>query len=196
LKSKIIGKKIKHSFLSIMSIAPCKYKEHNCLARQVELLNLEMIPCSFCKKHNIKYIAAPVSSRCSEYICCKQKYNIEGIPIRDWDSLEYKEERFCIEKEITFQAVQAGLACIQYLEKQQQFLKKKGTDILRQGLQTLDKLDKVEAKEKEEKEVQEHTAVNSAAPAGLSWFEPLSDKQLNQLLLDFPEGTAELQLLY
>jgi hypothetical protein len=179
-----------------MSIAPCKCKEHDRLACRVELLNLEMIPCSFCKKYNIKYIAAPESSWCSEYVRCRQKYDMEGIPIGDWDSLEHEEERLCIEKEITFQAVQAGLACIQYLEKQQQFLKKKGTDILRQGLQTLDELDKVEAREKEEKEVQERAAVNSAAPADPFWLEPLSDKQLNQLFLDFPEGTAGLQPLY
>jgi hypothetical protein len=141
----------------------------------------------------MKYIAAPESSRCSEYVCRGRKYDTEGIPIGDWDSLEHEEERLRIEKEITFQAVQAGLACIQRLEKQQQFLKKKGTDILRQGLQTLDKLDEVEAREKE---VQERATVNSAALADLSWLEPLSDKQLNQLLLDFPEGTAELQPLY
>jgi hypothetical protein len=82
---------------------------------------------------------------------------------------------------------------MQRLEKQQQFLKKKGADMLRRGLQTLDELDEVEAREREEKEAQERAAVNSAAPAGLSWLEPLSDEQLNQLLLDVPEGTAELQ---
>jgi hypothetical protein len=60
----------------------------------------------------------------------------------------------------------------------------------------LDKLDKVEAKEKEEKEVQERAAISSAALADPSWLEPLSEEQLNQLLLDFPEGTAELQPLY
>jgi hypothetical protein len=179
-----------------MSIAPCKYKEHDRLACRVELLNLEMIPCSFCKKHNMKYIAAPESSRCSEYVCRGRKYDIEGIPIGDWDFLEREEEHLRIEKEITFQAIQAGLACMQRLEKQQQFLKKKGTDILKQGLQTLDKLDEVEAREKEEKEAQERAAVNSAAPADPSWLEPLSDEQLSQLLLDFPEGTAELQPSY
>jgi hypothetical protein len=159
-----------------MPIASRKCKEHDRLAHRVELLNLEMIPCSFCKKHNMKYLAAPESSKYSEYIRRRQKYDIEGIPIGNWDSLEHEEECLCIKKEITFQAVQAGLACIQYLEKQQQFLKKKGTDILRHGLQTIDKLEEVEAREKEEKEVQEHTAVNSAALADPSWLEPLSEE--------------------
>jgi hypothetical protein len=179
-----------------MPIASCKHKEHDRLARRVELLNLEIIPCSFCKKHNIKYLAAPESSRCSEYIRRGRKYNIEGIPIGDWDSLEREEERLRIEKEITFQAVQAGLACIQCLEKQQQFLKKKATDILKQGLQTIDKLEEIEAKKKEEKEAQKRAAVSSATLADPSWLEPLSEEQLNQLFLDFPEGTAELQPLY
>jgi hypothetical protein len=82
------------------------------------------------------------------------------------------------------------------LEKQQQFLKKKGTDILKQRLQTINKLEEVEAKKKEEKEVQERATVSSVALADLSWLEPLFEEQLNQLLLDFPEGTAELQPLY
>jgi hypothetical protein len=60
------------------------------------------------------------------------------------------------------------------------------------SLKSLDKLDKAEAKEKEEKEVQEHTAVDSVTLADLSWLELLSEEQLNQLFLDFPEGTAEL----
>jgi hypothetical protein len=118
---------------------------------------------------------------------------MEGIPVGDWDSLEREEERLRIEKEITFQAVQAGLARIQRLEKQQQFLKRKGADMLRRGLQTMDELEEVEAKEKEEKEAQERAAISSATLAGPSWLEPLSEEQLNQLLLDFPEGTAELQ---
>jgi hypothetical protein len=71
-----------------------------------------MIPCSFCKKHNIKYLAAPDSTRYSEYIRHGQKCNMEGIPVGDWDSLEREEEQLRLEKEITFQAVQAGLACI------------------------------------------------------------------------------------
>jgi hypothetical protein len=179
-----------------MPIASCKHKEHDRLARRVELLNLEMIPCSFCEKYSMKCLAAPESSCCSECVRRGRKCDIEGIPVGDWDSLEREEERLRIEKEITFQAVQAGLACIQRLEKQQQFLKRKGADMLRQGLQTIDELEEVEAKEKEEKEAQERAAISSATLAGPSWLEPLSEEQLNQLLLDFPEGTAELQPSY
>ena len=60
----------------------------------------------------------------------------------------------------------------------------------------LDKLDKTEAKEREAKETQECTAVTSVPSADLSWFEPLSEEQLNQLFIDFLEGTAEQQPLY
>jgi hypothetical protein len=60
----------------------------------------------------------------------------------------------------------------------------------------LDELDEVEAKEKEEREAQERAAVSSVILADPSWLEPLSEEQLNQLLLDFPEGTAELQPSY
>jgi hypothetical protein len=64
------------------------------------------------------------------------------------------------------------------LKKQQQFLKKKSTNILNCSLKTLNKLEKAEAKEKKEKEVQKYTAVSSAILAKPSWLELLSEKQL------------------
>jgi hypothetical protein len=41
------------------------------------------------------------------------------------------------------------MACIERLEKQQEFLKSKGRDMVRRGLKTMDKLDEAEEKEKQ-----------------------------------------------
>jgi hypothetical protein len=106
------------------------------------------------------------------------------------------KERLEQEAEETAELIVTVAAKLARIQKQQQLLQTRAQDILRYSLKSLDKLDKVEAREKEEREVQEYTAVNSAALADSAWLDLLSDKQLNQLLLDFPESTAELQPLY
>jgi hypothetical protein len=191
-----IAGKIKYSLPSIMTNGSCKCKERESLTARVTFSGLEMPPCSYCKKHDQKCIVAPDSSRCSEYIRLKRKCNVEGPSASDWRNIDSLKERLEREAEETAElmvTVAAKLACIQ---KQQQLLRTRAQDMLKYGLKSLDELDEVEAKEKEEKEAQERTAVNSAALADPAWLDPLSDKQLYQLLLDFPEGTAELQPSY
>jgi hypothetical protein len=179
-----------------MTLSSCKYKERESLSACIILLGLEMPPCSYCKKHEQKCVVAPDSSRCSEYICLKRKCDVEGPSTTDWRSIDSLKERLERETEETAQLIVTVAAKLACLQRQQQLLCTRAQDILRHGLKTLDKLDKIEAKEVEEKEVQERAAVNSATLANPSWLELLSDEQLNQLLLDFPEGTAELQPLY
>jgi hypothetical protein len=189
-----------------MTTASCKYREHEILARRVELPDIEIILCSFCKRHEKKYLVGEGSTWYSEYVQQGCKYNTEGIPLGDWNSLDREEARLKHKQKLaTLEVVAAQqaalariarIARIQQLEKQQEFPKKKGTEMLKRGLKMLDKLDKAEAKEKEERGVQERAAINSAALADPSWLEPLSKEQLNHLFLDFPESTAELQPLY
>jgi hypothetical protein len=182
------------SFLIITTC--CKYKENSSLAACIDFIGVEISPCSYCKKQELKYIVSPDSLKYSEYICLRQKYNIEGPSTSDWQAIDTLKEYLEYKTEEILQVIVAVAAKLACLQKQQQLLCTCTQEMLRQGLKTLDKLEEVEAKEKEEKEVQEHTAINPVALADSSWLEPLSDKQLNQLLLDFPEGTAELQPLY
>jgi hypothetical protein len=53
------------------------------------------------------------------------------------------------------------MSCIKRLEKQQEFLKSKGKDMVRRGLKTLDELEEVEERERQIET--EHTAVKAAA---------------------------------
>jgi hypothetical protein len=155
-----------------------------------------MSPCSYCKKQELKYIVSPDSLKCSEYIRLKRKYDVEGPSASDWQAIDTLKEQLEHETEETSQVIVAVAAKLACLQKQQRLLRTCTREMLRQGFKTLDELEEAEAKEKEEKEVQERAAVNSVALADPSWFEPLSEEQLNQLLLDFPEGTAELQPSY
>jgi hypothetical protein len=150
----------------------------------------------YCKKYKKKYIVASDSSRYSEYICLKQKYNIEGPSTNNWYNIDSLKERLEQEAEETAQLIVTVAAKLARIQKQQQLLRTRVQNILRYSFKSLDKLDKAEAKEEEEREVQECAAVSSAALADPSWLKPLSEKQLNQLLLDFPKGTAKLQPLY
>jgi hypothetical protein len=176
-----------------MTTGSRKRKERESLTARVTFSGLVMPSCSYCEKHDQKCIVAPDSSRCSECIRLKRKCNVEGPSASDWRNIDSLKERLEREAEETAELMVTVAAKLARIQKQQRLLRIRAQDMLRRGLKSLDELDEVEAREEEEKEAQERAAVNSAVLADPSWLEPLSDEQLNQLLLDFPEGTAELQ---
>jgi hypothetical protein len=171
------------------TVASRKRKEHSDLADRIVKFGFEMEPCSNCVRHNCTCVSSGDSDRYAEYVRRSIKYNQGSFDLSGFNTIQKEEERLEREEE-------EAITKILRLRKQRQSLKTRTRELLRRGLKSLDELDKVEAKEREEKEVQERTAVNSVALADPSWSDPLSDEQLNQLLLDFPEGTAELQPLY
>jgi hypothetical protein len=148
------------------------------LALRVDFIGLEMAPCLYCESCSLKYIVGPDSSWCSEYICLKRKYNVEGPSASNWQAIDILKEHLEKETEETAQTIVAVAAKLACLQKQQQLLYTRAQDMLKYSLKTLDKLDEAEAKEKEEREVQEHAAISSAALAEPSWLKPLSEKQL------------------
>jgi hypothetical protein len=171
------------------TVASRKRKERSDLADRIVKFGFEMEPCSNCIRRNRTYVSSNNSDRYTEYVRRGIKYDQGSFDLSSFNAIQKKEERLEHKKE-------EAIAKILCLYKQRKSLKTRARKLLHRGLKSLDKLDKVEAKEKEEKEVQERAAVNSAALADSAWLDPLSDKQLYQLLLDFPEGTAELQPLY
>jgi hypothetical protein len=149
----------------------------------------EIEPCSNCIRYNCIYISSGDSDCCTEYVRRGIKYNQGSFDLSSFNTIQKEEERLEYKEE-------EAIAKILCLYKQYKSLKTHACKLLYCSLKSLDKLDEVEAREKEEKEIQEYTAVSSAALADPSWLELLSEEQLNQLLLDFPEGTVELQPLY
>ena len=56
-----------------------------------------MLPYSFCKKNRKKYIVLPTSTPCClECVCLRKKYDVEGIPVSDWEVVEQEEFRLDI----------------------------------------------------------------------------------------------------
>jgi hypothetical protein len=159
------------------------------LADRIVKSGFEIEPCSNCVRHNRTYVSSGDSDRYTEYIRRGIKYNQGGFDLSGFNAIQKEEERLERKEE-------EAIAKILCLYKQYKSLKTYTRELLYCSLKSLDELDKAEAKEKEEKEVQERAAVSSAFLADPSWLEPLSEEQLNQLLLDFPEGTAKLQPLY
>jgi len=176
-----------------MTTASRKRKEREFLALRVESLGFEMAPCSYCEKRNKACVVSPDSSKCAECIRQKRKCNVEGPSTSDWSALDTMEERLERETEETAQVMATAAAKLARLQKQKKLLRTRAKDMLKRGLKTLDELDEAEAKEREEAVVQERTPSTSGALADYVWLETLSDEQLNQLLVDFPEGTAEPQ---
>jgi hypothetical protein len=176
-----------------MTTASRKRKEREDLARRIDISGIDMIPCSECDKHTRHCVVGEGSKKCSSCTSLGIKCDAETVLPTGWRSLEREEERLDAELLRTQQVIAENSARAARIMKQRGQLKSRAREMLRRGLRTLDELDEAEAKEKEEKEAQERAAISSAALAESSWLEPLSEEQLNQLFLDFPEGTVELQ---
>jgi hypothetical protein len=70
--------------------------------------------------------------------------------VRDWDALEREEERIRVARREAVELLARTSAKLARLDKQQEFLRRRGRDMLRRGLKTMDELDEVEEKEKTE----------------------------------------------
>jgi propanediol dehydratase large subunit len=176
-----------------MNIASRKRKERESLADRVASLGIEMPSCTYCNRHGKTCIVSPESKKCAECIRTKRKCNVEGPSSSDWSAIDSMEERLERETEETAQVMATAAAKLARLQKQKKLLRTRAKDMLRRGLSSIDELEAVEAKELEQAGVQERAPTPPGALADYVWLEPLSDEQLNQLLADFPEGTAEPQ---
>ena len=122
-----------------------------------------MFLCLNYKHRNKKYLILDKknSSRCSKYVLQGASCNVEGILISKQHVLKAKEACIKAKKETAFQLVYKNMSCIKHLEKQQEFLKSKGKDIVCYSLKTLNKLEKVKERERQIK--LKYTAVKAIA---------------------------------
>src|SRR5438552_9128818 len=113
--SKEIIMKLKLSFLPIMPAdrtQPSKArKESEALASCIKHTGFEMFPCSGYEKRNLKYVLSNKenSSRCSECVCYKVSYNVEGILVSEWQLLEIEEDCLKAEEETASQLLAKAL---------------------------------------------------------------------------------------
>ncbi|KFY32529.1 hypothetical protein V493_00105 [Pseudogymnoascus sp. VKM F-4281 (FW-2241)] len=141
-----------------------KTAERKALAKRIEIEGVEMSPCTHCEKHGRKCIVSPDDdkSRCSK-------------------SLEREEERIRSARQAAVELIAVTSACLARLEKQQEFLRKRGRDMLRRGLSTLDELDEAE---EAERQASASSAASSAPTSELPEFDAFSG--LSQSFWDHP----------
>ena len=131
-----------------------KYRERLSLVNLIEIRGFEMPPCSYCERNSRKCIVSEgLSGRCSECVRRGERCDVEGPSSGDIQSLLREEERLSRERKET-------LAKLLRLDRQQEFLRTKGREMLRRGLRTLDEL---EAEEEKEKQMETERAANEAA---------------------------------
>lgn len=128
-----------------------KTAERKALAKRIEVEGVEMSPCTHCETHKRTCVVSPDDdkNRCSECVWRGIKCDVEGIPVRDWAALEREEERIRSARQAAVELMAITSARLARLEKQQEFLRKRGRDMLRRGLSTLDELDAAEEKERQ-----------------------------------------------
>ena len=122
------------------------------------------------------------STRCGECIRRSTRCDRDGPSVGDWSSLEREEERLCEVKALALQAVSENAARAQRADKQLEFLRAKGKEMLHRSLQTLDELDGVEEREQQEKETIERVSHKAAMAVPNGLFDPFTPNP--KLVLD------------
>lgn len=131
-------------------------REQIALGNRIVRIGIEMMPCSFCERNNKKCFVAPSESkRCSE--CARQgkKCDVVGPSVGDWRSLEEAEDQLDVEERFTRETAATAMAKLERLAKQRRFLKRRGSEMLHQGLKIMDELDEAEETERVEQDAQE-----------------------------------------
>ena len=140
-----------------------KRKESEALASRIKRTSFEMFLCSSYERRNKRCLVSDKenSGRCSECVLRGASCDVEGVLVSEQRVLEAEEACIKAKKETAFRLVCENMSCIERLEKQQEFLKSKGRDIVRRGLKTLNELEEV--KEKERQIETERAAAEAAA---------------------------------
>jgi antirestriction protein len=87
-----------------------KFQEREALASRIERTSFEMFPCSCCEKNNTKCVVSDKenSSRCLKCVLREAKYNVKGILVGKWRSLELETNHLERERQAAFLALKAA----------------------------------------------------------------------------------------
>ncbi|KIM93539.1 hypothetical protein OIDMADRAFT_173149 [Oidiodendron maius Zn] len=123
------------------------------LALRIGSLGAEMSPCSSCQNFGRTRVGInEESKKCGERVRRRQDCDVMGLSPGEWAQLQREQDRLKFERDAALTAAMEGLARVQRLEKQQELLKKRGAEMIRRGLQTVDELEEIEERERREKE--------------------------------------------
>lgn len=165
-----------------------KIRERLAFSRKIESFGIETMPYSLCEKTGKTCIMSNTSGsiRCAECARLGKKCDVEMPAISDWEALEKAKNKLDVEEQQArdeaaqlAQAMAAAAGRLDCLARQRKFLKKRGAEMLRRGLKSMDELEEVKAQEVIKREKQASTARLLIPPfAGdLSKF-PLVNKPL------------------
>jgi hypothetical protein len=140
-----------------------KKREQFALARRILRDGIETMPCSFCQKNGKTCVVSSESSRCSECARLGKKCDVEMPSTGSWEALERAEEKLEVEerrareeeriaRERYREAMAEAEGRLDRLARQRKFLKKRGAEMLRRGLRSMDELEEAEAREAAERE--------------------------------------------
>jgi len=124
------------------SITLTKLRQQHALADKIQRIGVEVPSCSRCEKRGLQCLVAPDTSRCGECVRSKQKCDVDGPSVADWENLEREERRLEEEERET-------LAKLLRLGTQKRSLRQRAREMMKRGLSSLDELDAVERQEKE-----------------------------------------------
>ena len=168
-----------------------KIRERLALSRRIESSGIETMPCSLCEKTGKTCVVSNTSgsTRCAECARLGKKCDVEMPAIGDWEALERVENKLDVEEQQArdeaaqlAQAMAAAAGRLDRLARQRKFLKKRGAEMLRRGLKSMDELEEAEAREAVEREKQASAA---RPPTPLSAGDPSEFPLVDESLPDF-----------
>lgn len=127
--------------------------ERSSLASRIDSLGAEMSPCSSRQSYGrTRVVMNEKSKKCGERVRRGQYCDVVSHSLGEQAQLQREQDRLKLERDAAFAEAMDGLARVQRLEKQQELLKKRGAEMIRRGIQTVDELEEIEEQERREKE--------------------------------------------
>jgi len=127
------------------------------LADRINRTGIEMLACTHCTRSDKLCIVAPAESkRCSECVRLKRKCDVNrdedsvtGPSPGDWRKLAEAEDRLENETEKAETEMAELAARLARLRKQRKLLKRRGGEMLRRGMKSIEELERLEETERE-----------------------------------------------
>jgi hypothetical protein len=134
-------------------------------------------PCRQCLDSESECFRSADSTRCGNYVLKGYPYDGSGPSARDFDKIRREHDRLQNKMAVTetaekqafkaqeqvFEAQRVARAKRKRLEHLQSFLKKRGGELIRRGLDSVEELERLEALEKTEAELAAVTAVTASS---------------------------------
>ena len=125
------------------------------LSSYIGKFGFEVMPCSSCFRRKEQCVMSEGSARCQNCILHKRQCDGSGIPIDSFQNIVREQDRLKREEALTEERLlrsqremNEAIARLQRLRKLQEFLRHRGKEMVRRGLQSLEELERLEEEER------------------------------------------------